>query len=66
MAKTEWDMPVILALFIWLCSLPLIGLLVVPGFGWGVGLTVAAALLVVILTLCWLLCFGAVRRAKKP
>ncbi len=58
--KLRWDTPVILALFVWLCTLPLVGLLVVPFFGWGAGLTVAAALLIVILILCWLLCFGAV------
>ncbi len=53
------DVPVILALFIWICTLPLLGLLVVPFFGWGVGLAVAVVLLIAILTVCWLLCFGA-------
>jgi fatty acid desaturase len=53
------DTPVILALFVWVCTLPLVGLLVVPFFGWGVGIMVAVALLIAILIMCWLLCFGA-------
>jgi fatty acid desaturase len=32
---------------------------VVPFFGWGVGIMVAVALLIAILIMCWLLCFGA-------
>ncbi|MFQ5614098.1 MAG: hypothetical protein ACE5H9_18410 [Anaerolineae bacterium] len=66
MPKFQWDLPVILAVFVWLCTLPLVALLVVPFFGWGVGLTVAAVLLVIILSLCWLLCFGTFWRVKKP
>ena len=58
MLKIQWDLPVILALLIWLCTLPLVTLLVVF-FGWGVGLTVASVLLVGILLACWLLCVGA-------
>ncbi len=59
--KLPWDTPVILAVFVWVCTLPLVGLLVVPFLGWGVGLTVAAALLIIFLVMCWLLCFGAVQ-----
>ena len=58
MFKAQWDTPLILTIFIWLCLLPLVALLVVPFFGWGVGLTVAGVLLVVMLVLCWLLCVG--------
>jgi len=62
--KLPWDTPVILALFVWMCTLPLVGLLVVPFFGWGVGLTMACGLLLTILALCWLLYFGAFWRAR--
>lgn len=59
MPRLSWDTPVILALFVWICSLPLVALLVAPFFGWGMGLAVAATLLIAILIMCWLLCFGA-------
>ncbi len=61
----SWDMPVVLAFFIWFCILPVVGWLIVPFFGWGISLMVAAGLLVIILTLCWLLCFGAFRQTKN-
>jgi hypothetical protein len=64
MLKIQWDMPVILALLIWLCTLPIVALLVVF-FGWGVGLAVASVLLIVILIVCWLLCVGAFWRGVK-
>ncbi len=57
--KLLWDTPVILAVFVWVCTLPLVGLLAVPFLGWGLGLMVAFALLIIILVVCWLLCFGA-------
>ena len=63
MSKIQWDTPVILALFVWFCTLPLVALLVVPFFGWGAGLTVAAILLLIILALCWFLCLRALWQA---
>ncbi len=57
--QLPWDTPVSLALFVWVCTLPLIGLVVVPFLGLGISLTVAVALLIIILVVCWLLCFGA-------
>ena len=62
--KLPKDSPLILAVFIWLCALPLIGLLVVPLLGWGQGLLVAAVLLVIILVVCWLLCFDTFWHVK--
>jgi uncharacterized membrane protein YqjE len=58
MFKAQWDTPVIVAVFIWLCLLPLVAWLVVPFFGWEAGFAVAAVLLVLALSLCWLLCLG--------
>ncbi len=57
-------MPVILALGVWFCTLPIVALVVVF-FGWGAGLTTAAVPLVAILIVCWVLCFGAIWRGMK-
>ncbi len=64
MKKAHWDMPVILALAVWFCTLPIVALVVVF-FGWGIGLTTAAGLLVAVLLACWLLCVGAFWRGMK-
>ena len=45
-----------LALTIWLCTLPLVGLFVVPFFGAQVGLIVAVALFIAALIICWGVC----------
>lgn len=45
-----------LALVLWLCSLPLVGILVVPFFGWTVGGLVALVLFVVAMAMCWGAC----------
>lgn len=45
-----------LAIVIWLCTLPLVGLLVVPFFGLKVGLFAAVALFIVAMVICWGIC----------
>ncbi len=45
-----------LAILIWMCTLPLVGLLVVPSFGLKVGLVVASALFIVTVIICWGVC----------
>lgn len=45
-----------LAIVIWLCTLPLVGLLVVPFFGLKVGLIAAVALFIVAMIICWGIC----------
>ncbi|MHB8776593.1 MAG: hypothetical protein ACYC6R_02375 [Anaerolineales bacterium] len=45
-----------LAIIVWMCTLPLIGMLVLPLFGLNVGLMVAAVLLIAILVICWGIC----------
>jgi hypothetical protein len=45
-----------LAITIWLCSLPLVGLLVIPFFGVQVGLIVAVALFIAAMVICWGIC----------
>ena len=45
-----------LAIVIWLCTLPLVGLLVIPFFGLKVGLVVATALFIVAMAICWGIC----------
>ena len=45
-----------LAIVIWLCTLPLVGLLVIPFFGLKIGLLVAVALFIVAMIICWGIC----------
>jgi hypothetical protein len=45
-----------LAIVIWMCTLPLVGLLVVPFFGLKVGLIVAVALFIAAMIICWGIC----------
>lgn len=45
-----------LAIIIWMCTLPLVGLLVVPFFGLKVGLVAAAALFIAAMVICWGIC----------
>jgi hypothetical protein len=42
-----------LAIVIWLCTLPLMGLLVIPSFGLKAALIVAVALFIVAMIICW-------------
>jgi hypothetical protein len=46
----------LLALVLWLCSLPLVGLLVIPFFGLPMAGVVALGLLIVALAICWGVC----------
>ena len=48
------DMAVVVA--IWMCVLPLVGLLVIPFFGLKVGLVVAATLFIAAMGICWGIC----------
>ena len=45
-----------LAIIIWMCTLPLVGLLVVPFFGLKAGLVAAAALFIAAMVICWGIC----------
>ena len=45
-----------LAITIWLCTLPLVGLLVVPFCGFKIGLIVAVALFITTMAICWGIC----------
>ncbi len=45
-----------LALTIWISTLPLVGLVVVPFFGLKVGLLAAAALFIAVMIICWGIC----------
>lgn len=46
----------VLAIIIWMCTLPLVGLLVYPFFGLRISLLVSAGLLIAILVICWGIC----------
>lgn len=54
-----------LSLVLWLCSLPLIALLVLPFFGPGAALSTALALLVIFLALCWGVCLRDLARHSR-
>ena len=45
-----------LTIVIWLCTLPLVGLLVIPFFGPHVGLAAAIALFIFAVGICWGIC----------
>jgi hypothetical protein len=45
-----------LAIVIWMCTLPLVSLLMVPLFGLKVGLVAAAALFIAAMIICWGIC----------
>ncbi len=45
-----------LALVLWLCSLPLVALLVVPFLGFKVGAVAAVVLFFVSMAICWGIC----------
>ena len=45
-----------LAIIIWMCTLPLVGLLVFPFFGLKISLLILAGLLITILLICWGIC----------
>ena len=51
-----------LAVTIWMCTLPLVGLLVIPFFGLKVGLVAAAALFIAAMLVCWGICSWKVFR----
>jgi hypothetical protein len=46
----------LLAFMVWLCSLPLVALLVLPFVGFQTAATVALAILLLLLAICWTLC----------
>jgi uncharacterized membrane protein (DUF4010 family) len=51
-----------LALVLWLCSLPLVGLVVIPFFGLKVAAFVAVVLFFVAMAVCWGICGWKVAR----
>jgi len=54
-----------LALIIWLCSLPLFALIVVPLFGARVALVAAILLLILVMIVCWGICGWKFVRARN-
>ena len=45
-----------LAIALWMCMLPLVGLLIFPFFGLKIALLAALTLLIFILAICWSAC----------
>jgi len=58
--------PLLLALGVWLCLLPLLALIVLPLFGWKAALYTGGALLITDLAACWFLCVFKVNKTPGP
>jgi hypothetical protein len=52
-----------LAIALWMCSLPLMGLFLLPFVGWKISLFAAAALLLGDLIICWGVCSWKIFRS---
>jgi len=59
---TSW---MLTSLLLWLCSLPLVGLIVLPWLGPRVAATVAVALLALAVTACYAICTWPGTRLKQ-
>lgn len=53
--RTHFD-EMVLAIAVWICSLPLIGLLIIPLLGLKAGLVVAALLFILVIIICRGIC----------
>lgn len=49
----------ILPILLWVCALPIIGLVIIPWFGLKTAVAVALILLVLLLLICWSMCGGS-------
>jgi hypothetical protein len=57
----------LMALLVWLCALPLVGLFILPFFGLKVAGLTALGLLFAVLIACWLICaWPLIYRKDKP
>lgn len=54
--QSVWSNTMWLLLALWMCTLPVIGLLVVPLFGLRAGFALALVLLILTFAICWGLC----------
>jgi hypothetical protein len=55
-----------MTLMLWLCTIPLVLIIILPLWGGWMALVSAAALLVVMLGICWALCSVASLQDKLP
>jgi len=60
--QSDRGTPLLLALAVWACTLPFIGLLILPTLGLGVAATVALIVLVLLLAICWAVCWWPILR----
>lgn len=54
-----------LTLIVWLCTLPLVGLIIVPLFGSKAAMLTAGALLLALIPVCWAMCGYRVETSKE-
>jgi len=55
----------LLAFMVWLCSLPLIALILIPFWGLGVMSMIALALLIILLAICWGMCGWKIIKGRR-
>lgn len=56
----------LLAFAVWLCSLPLIALIIIPFWGLGMMGMIALALLIILLAICWGMCGWNIYKSQDP
>lgn len=59
-AKGKCGTPMAMALILWICSLPLVFLVVWPFLGAVVAAVASLGLLILVLVFCWAVCLGRV------
>jgi|GEM_PF-106085 phosphatidylethanolamine N-methyltransferase (EC 2.1.1.17)/phosphatidyl-N-methylethanolamine N-methyltransferase (EC 2.1.1.71) len=56
----------ITALLLWMCSLPVIALFILPYLGWSAAVGTGLGWLIVLLSLCWLMCADLLKLSGAP
>ncbi len=63
--QTDHSSSMLTGLLLWLCTLPIVGLLVLPWFGTRVAIVVAAGLLVASVSACYGICTWHVVKTER-
>lgn len=62
LARADRWTTMLLTVLVWLCTLPLVALVVWPFFGWQVAGLVALGMLLLLLPICWGICWFRLAR----
>ena len=63
--RSDHDVWMLTSLLLWLCTLPIVGLLILPWLGARVAIIVAAVLLVASVTACYAICTWHVVKTER-